>query len=219
MKYPAMYVYRKTPDYGMELKYSIRSLANITNWNGGVIVVGDKEDWFSDIYHIRVKAIYGNPHKDVEIKLQSAISHQNFPSEFLYMNDDFFCTQPSDVTALHCGALVGSDASPHQRSKKLTADWLKKRGIAEPLDYELHVPMIMNAGNRLDVSIKVIPSFNGTPLLPRSIYGNLFNIGGTYYDDKKTKTDELKEGVFISTQYYISRLDTLFPKPSRFEVS
>lgn len=218
MKYPALYVYTKTADKGMELRRSLRSLKNVKNWNSQVFLVGESEEWFKNIVHISAPRLYGNPQKDVENKMHIALTDERCPEDFIFMNDDIYVTEPCEVEPMHYGPLTGTDKTYHLRAKKLTAERLMEQGIKEPLNYELHTPMIMNKEKRLSIRPLIMSSFNGTPILPRSVYGNLFNIGGKYYEDQKTKGDKLKKGVFISTQYYTDELDKLFPEESEFEL-
>lgn len=215
---PVLIPYKKTQDRGMELKHVLRSLTNLKEWDGRVYISGDKEDWFKNIIHIPRSRTHGNPHRDVEFKILAALQSDFFPDEFILMNDDIYCMEPTEIKPLYRGILVGSTTNYYQRSKKRTAEYLRDKGIAEPMDYEVHAPMIMNRERRLEISHLLQSSFNGTPLQARSVYGNLFNVGGEVYEDKKTKTRELKKGIYISTQFYTDELQKLFPKKSNYEV-
>lgn len=216
MKLPVLIPYIHTPDGGMELKYTLRSLKNITNWNGEVYIAGDREPWLQNIHHVKAQRIQGNPIQDVENKIYTALKSNGFPEEFIFMNDDIFISEKTEVTPLHSGELTVKGGGYYSTAKLHSLTYLRSKGIDNPLDYALHVPMIMNKPKRLEVS-EIIRKSKGTPPSARILYGNLFNIGGEYYEDKKTKTPELKEGIFISTQYYTDELNNLFAKKSRFE--
>lgn len=217
MKLPVLIPYRATSDNGMELRYALRSLKNIKNWDGRVFIVGDREVWFKNIIYIPVKRRMYTPNLDVEFKLMAALADDRLPDDFILSNDDIYVTEPTTVTSLHKGKLLGSSQNFYQRAKKHTAEWLREQGIEEPLDYALHVPMIMNRQKRLEVHDLIQPSLNGTPLQARSVYGNMFKVGGKYYEDKKTKSRELPTGTYISTQYFTDELHPLFPEPAPFE--
>jgi hypothetical protein len=218
-KYSVLYVYKQTEDDGQELKHSLRSLKNIRNWDGKVFIAGDKPSWIKDVIHIIPRATGSSHMHDVEIKILAALDDDRLPDDFIYMNDDIYCTKRSSVKEFHKGDLDGErQTSFYNKAKRATAKYLWSQGIDEPLDYDVHTPMIMNKAERRMVSIIVRPSLRGIPLLPRSIYGNLYYKKPVYYEDRKTKGDELPEGDFISTQYFTDELSKLFPEPSEFEL-
>lgn len=65
MKYPVVITYVSDKHGGKELKYALRSLSKVTNWNGEVYIVGDREKWFSaEIKHIRAGKLHFNPWLD-----------------------------------------------------------------------------------------------------------------------------------------------------------
>lgn len=218
MKYPAVYIYKKTADNGQELRYSIRSLKNLKNWNGEVFVVGDKEDWFKGIVAIPAPKYYYSPYQDAENKMLIALDDDRIDDDFILMNDDIYITKKTSVRPLHGGEIEDSNFGYHNRAKTATKKFLQDQGIKRPLNYSIHVPMLINKQKRLEVHKMIRGSFNGTALLARIVYGNIFNIGGEYYEDKKTKTQELKKGEFISTQFFTSELEKKFPKQSPLEV-
>lgn len=218
MKLPVLIPYITTVDAGNELRHALRSLENIENWNGEVYIVGYCEYWFSDeIHYIPCTRRYPTYNADVESKIVTALQQPDFPEHFIFSNDDIFITEPTTVTSYHQNELFGSTANYHQRAKLKTADYLKSIGIARPLDYAVHTPMVMNKTNRLSIHELIKPSFIGTPLQARNMYGNIYPIKAEYYKDRKTKTPNLKTGKFISTQYFTDELTALFPRPSRFE--
>jgi hypothetical protein len=108
----------------------------------------------------------------------------------------------------------------------LTRTRLMERGIEHPLDYELHVPMIMQK-DKLKTIISKHPS-----CLWRSMYGNIYGVGGSQMDDVKfyvnqkhaARSKEItEESTFLSTEdqsfgLALSRvLIKLFPEPSNYE--
>lgn len=212
-KLPVVIPYISDGNNGKELRHTLRSLKNLKQWNGEVYVVGDKEPWFKNIHHVPSRRLHGKPHKDVEMKVRAVSPY--LPEEYIWVMDDIYITEPTVVKPLHKGRLKGGDKTAHQRFKRNTKEWLEKRGLTELLDYAVHVPIIFNRDKRLEVSNYIVES--RIPIQARSLYGNLFKIGGEYYEDKKTKTHELKKGLYLSTQFYTSELDKLFPEKSRFE--
>jgi hypothetical protein len=220
MKYPVVIPYIKSPDSGKELRYTLRSLKNITNWNGEVAIVGDKEAWFNDIIHIPCKKRSYSPYEDVANKVMAVLQDDRIPDNYIWTSDDIYVTAKTEVKPLH-GGLIPDQVGKgyHNRAKLATKKWLQDKGIKNPLNYDIHVPMIINKQKRLEVHNLVKGSFRGTALFARTIYGNLYIEESEYYQDNKTKTPNLKSGLYISTAYYTDELDKLFPKPSKYESS
>lgn len=216
MKYPVLYIYKHTHDDGQELRHSIRSLDNMTNWNGQIFISGDKPDWLTGVTHIPVSKDGTTIMHDAEERVLAALEDERLPEVFIFMNDDIFCCEKTEVKNYH-NATDTRGPIFYRKAKELTLKKLNKYGIDDPLDYDIHTPMIMTKENRKKVSAMIRPSLRGIPMLPRTIYGNLFYTESIPYEDKKTKSDNLKDGVFISTQFFTQELEKLFPKPSRFE--
>ena len=216
MKYPVFIPYKKSGDGGKELRYTLRSLSNLTNWNGKVYIAGETEPWLENVTHIPCRRTSHNPYLDAEYKILEALTSDGFPDDFIYINDDIYITEKMELKPLHGGELERKGAGYHQSQKEKTKEWLEENGYTT-LDYELHTPMLMNKAKRLGVHNLIKPTFQGVSLKPRSVYGNIFNIGGEEYEDAKTKTSELPKAPIISTQFFTDELKTLFPKPSKFE--
>lgn len=212
---PILITYIKTGDGGQELKYSLRSLTNILNFNNSVTIVGEKETWFKNLNFIAVARKYGYPYTDQHIKIKQALEYM--PETFIIGQDDVYVTEPTIINSYYIGALPTDARTPHQRTKVITRDKLLSLG-AGTLDYESHTLMKVDR-DKLSETLDIIQADkNRSHLQFRSIYGNLNKIGGEYYEDKKTRTKELPKGKFISTNFYIDELDKLFPEKSRYEI-
>ena len=219
MKYPAVYVYKRTSDKGQELKYSIRSLENVKNWNGEVFVCGDRESWFSDEIKLIDTFVRSHiKHKDVGNKRMAIVKDKRVPDDFIYMNDDFICISPVEIKPLHQGEMPHDSGTNHwQKMKRKTKAYLIEQGIENPLDYDIHVPIILNKQNILDLREKVGERSEKDQMCFRTLYGNIFKIGGKHYKDRKTQTSKLLKGDLLSTRIFAPELKKLFPKPSKFE--
>jgi len=216
-----------------ELKYSIRSIEKNMP-PGNVWVVGGKPDWYTGnfIPVAQTKKSYAN----VREQLRVACLNDNITNDFVLMNDDFFVINPvKEIPMWYTGTLVErirslqnikSQNAGYIRLLILSNNVIRRSGIADPLDYELHVPMVMNRE-------KLLPVLNSTALW-RSHYGNQYNVGGTKHSDIKihsneTLEDRAKNLIDISTELYIcgsdynfeflknTVLDKLFPEPSKYE--
>jgi len=75
-------------------------------------------------------------------------------------------------------------SSMYIKKLMLTRDKLFGCGIKDPLDYELHIPMLMKK-EKLKHIISKYPS-----CLWRSMYGNVYNVGGSQIEDVKIYTNK-----------------------------
>lgn len=213
MKVPVVIPYIHTADSGLELKHSLRSLKNITNWNGEVYILGDSEAWFSDkINHIHIKRQFGKPYFDQINKMLSSLNR--LPEQFIASMDDVYITTPTEIKFYYKGELNGDKMGYHGRSLLETKKFLNQ---PEALDFEVHAPFLVEKSKLKQVFDLILASPQKNVLQWRSIYGNTFNPEAVLIEDKKTKTSELKQGDIISTNFYTSQLDKLFPEPSVYE--
>lgn len=213
---PVVITYKKTEDKGKELKCAIRSLSNIKDWNGQLFVVGDREEWFGeDIVHIKSGRSF-SPYEDVWGKLLAVIEDKQVPEMFILMMDDVYITKPITLKNYCLGELPTEGAGIHKRTKILTRDWLIANRHTT-LDFEAHAPFVVEKEKLKDIYKIVKPVLSGLPYQWRSLYGNIYKLKPTDFEDKKTKTGELKKGDIISTQYYTDELAKLFPNKSRYE--
>lgn len=215
MTVPAVYVYKKTSDKGKELRYSLRSLCNISNWNGQVIVVGDCEQWFSDTITVIEAPKFADKYQDTQSKLRAAANNKRVPDDFIYMNDDFFVIRPTTLTPLYDGTLESyTGKNPWQLTKSNTKAYLEAQGITNPKDYDIHVPMVFNKA-KLKQALQICQERPGLQI--RSLYGNLYQVGGKQYKDPKKPENKLSNGKFASTRMYTPELEALFVNTCEFE--
>lgn len=177
------YVYICRPGDNEELRYSIRSVVkNLPE--GRIWLIGGKPDWYSGDY-IKVE---NEKNKFYSItKCWNAIKESTLISkDFILMNDDFYIINKLDsVPVMHGGKLDDkikrySDQHGYNKYAQILMRANKELihvGIKQPLDYDIHVPMPIN---KELINDKALSSF-----APRSIYGNMNNIGGTYINDVK----------------------------------
>lgn len=207
-----------------ELRYSIRSIVK----NAGaenIWVFGDKPDWYSgNFVYVEPEA---NRFKNTQKCLNEISNHKSVSSDFILMNDDFFIMkQLKKIPAYHGGSLskkieVYIDKNGYNQYSRLLADanaFIKRSGVVEPLDYDIHVPMKMNKKKLLSIVNKT--------LCPRSVYGNLFNVGGKEIQDVKMYKNQIKidksldmistnDDSFLNIQEDIK---LMFPDKSDYEI-
>jgi hypothetical protein len=82
----------------------------------------------------------------------------------------------------------------------MTYERLIKLGFNDPLDYELHVPMPMEKEKLKEVLLQ------RDTFLWRSVYGNMFNVGGTYMEDVKVYLS----GALLAKSYNIKEENSIY---------
>ena len=227
------YVYITRNGDNEELRYSLRSIAKNAP-EGRVWLVGGKPDWFNGDY-IKVND-RGSKFKNIADCLYAAASSDDVSDDFILMNDDFFILENiANFLPLYGGTLASKIASytnllgPTVYSGILgkAKKYMESKGIKEPLDYDIHVPLQVNKKKFLEL----VPRDS---LAPRSVYGNMANIGGSEILDVKTYnnpryrsksyTYDKDNSPFISSNddsFDILRetiLSEMFPEPSPYEV-
>lgn len=88
-KYPVLIPFKQTSDNGLELRYTLRALKNIKQWNGEVILCGDKPDWVQNVTHVKARPSH-NRYIDAELKIRAGL--EVAPETFIFMNDDIMCS-------------------------------------------------------------------------------------------------------------------------------
>lgn len=171
-----------------ELRYSIRSVvASFPDAN--IWVVGGKPDWYVGNY-IEVHQIH-TKYKNAVENLKMVCSSPDISDTFILMNDDFYIIKKIEsIDTFHGGYLLNktnlyqklNNNSNYTRKLNATYKRLVAIGLESPLDYELHVPMIMEK-EKLQEVLK-----NNDQFLWRSMYGNIFNVGGIEMQDVKVYT-------------------------------
>ena len=168
-----------------ELRYSIRSIYQSFP-ESEIWVVGGKPDWYIGNY-IKVEQNLSK-YKNAAKNLMAICNSNEISNPFVLMNDDFYIIKKIDkILDFHGGSLLEksrfyerlSGGNNYVRKLFATHKKIKSIGIEDPLDYELHVPMIMEK-EKLKEVLK-----DGDQFLWRSVYGNKFNVGGIQMEDVK----------------------------------
>jgi hypothetical protein len=176
-------VYLCRPGDNEELRYSIRSaVQNLPH--DKIWVIGAKPDWYGgDFISVPQTA---SKYQNVRKSLDVICNANSISKDFVLMNDDFFIMGPVEtIQPYHGGQLINKvnsyeDLNPRSGYTIMlqqTYLGLLKMGVQAPLDYELHIPMVMNRRSLRRVLKDSI--------LWRSAYGNVYNIGGEQIDDVK----------------------------------
>jgi len=197
-----------------ELRYSIRSvMASFPD--AKVWVVGGKPSWYTGnfIFIQQRSAKYINAINN----LKTICSSEDISEEFVLMNDDFYIIEKiKSIETFHGGLLLDkinlykkiTSQSGYIHKLEKTLNKITDLGLLNILDYELHVPMVMEK-EKLKSVLR-----HGSEFLWRSMYGNIFNVGGTEMKDVKVYS----EGPLVAKSYdilnkehkYLSSTDSSF---------
>lgn len=207
-----------------ELRYSIRSaVANLPHDN--IWVFGGKPDWYIG-NHVRLKQ-NGLKYDNARSNLAAISRHYDVSDDFVLMNDDFYAIRPVEkIVPVHRGTLQEHLDMIHvnlgyKRLVEETLDTLTNMKSKNLLSYELHVPMVMNKKN--------LGRIIGLPGLWRSLYGNLYDVGGEQFADVKVHNNVDTDALMQNPLPYISSHEETFqgildgyfkdafPEPSKYE--
>jgi hypothetical protein len=197
-----------------ELRYSIRSIVKNLS-HDKIWVVGGKPDWYTGNY-IKVnqsRSKYVNARNN----LKAICNEAQISDSFVLMNDDFYIiNRVSSIPYMYAGTLSDRikeredlfTGNSYTNLLKQTLGSLLSKRKTVILDYELHVPMIMEKNK-----LKKVLMFSG---LWRSVYGNIFNVGGIKIKDVKVYE---KTNKFYANGYDINNLkyDYLSSSDESFE--
>jgi hypothetical protein len=210
-----------------ELRYSLRSLANVTH--DRVWIVGHAEPWLVNVGVIPTPQPGVGKQEQVQANWAAMLDHPVISDPFIVMNDDIFITEPvAELIPWHRGPLAKHAAESPERPRNAglarTVDLLKGLGVDEPLSYETHTPLVVD---RKGWAAALEHCAADPFMVPKSIYGNLAHLDGYYGGDVKVHSDDAKLpiGPFLSTSDrswarhragWLVR--DLFEQPSRYEV-
>lgn len=204
-----------------ELRYSIRSVLNVFP-GSNIIVYGGKPGWYKgEFFAVQSKS---NKFANITSCYREIALNDNL-SDFILMNDDFFILGPGKIDFFYDG-LMEEKINNHintygpSRYTKVLRDAkkaLNRIGIADPLNYDVHLPMPMNK--------EKLASVVDLSDAPRSMYGNVHNVGGIKVEDVKIykKEKEYSPGDFISSidEYFPHILQTIIKeslnRPTTYE--
>lgn len=190
-----------------ELRYSIRSVIHFYP-DAKIHIFGGKPKWYSGEF-IEVKDM-GNKFDNID-RCYDAICNSNL-NDFILMNDDFYIIdKPNSFVHYYDGSLEEKiqkhmsmyGLSKYARVLSEANKKLKKMGISNPLNYDVHTPMLFNREKLSDIVLM--------SSAPRSMYGNIYNVGGEKIVD--IKIYKHTKDVYING-YFLSSEDNSFNKIS-----
>lgn len=219
-----------------ELRYSIRSVvANMPHDN--IWVVGGKPSWYKG-NHIPVAQKF-TKYENARNNMRAIVESEDISDDFILMNDDFFIMKPiKRLGYYHAGDIntkmdqlkVRYGRSSYLDLLNYTVKFVARYGITNVLDYALHIPFKMNK--------ELLRPILDHKVSWRIAYGNVYNVGGRSVNLRSGSTRDVKVYMFqgqlrevgkntISETFWsshdesfpmmVSRLDEMFPDPSRYE--
>lgn len=220
---------------GDPLRYSMRSVEANLPMVTRVVTVGYRWRWLTDeVLHIDVPQD-GPKHHNTYRNLRAALADDRISDQFVLMNDDFFVVARVDeIPPVHRGPIdehiVAYERTQNTRllrRRLLLRRMLLELGVERPLDYELHIPMVIDRATAVevfDLADKVRPP-GMEPTGKRTLYGNLARIGGTPAADVKIRgaRDPMPPGAWWSTSPRSwpgepgRTIRRMFREPSRWE--
>lgn len=218
-------VYLCRSGHNEELRYSLRSLSNLPH--DKVWLFGGRPTWCTA--ELVETDQHGAKFNVTRNSIRQACLHPDVSGTFALFNDDFFAVRPTKPAQLHRGPmrevldwyLEHHAGGRYCRSMQATYDFLLDKGITEPLSYELHMPLIVNKADMLEALDLCQDVF---AVQWRSVYGNLFSVGGQQEKDCKVYAPELNlpSGPWLSSSdetfpYCEPILRWIFPNPSEWE--
>jgi len=221
-----------------EIRYSIRSAEKYVGNLGRVFIVGEFPKFLSrknkKITYIEVHDFTSHKLRNAIRKLRIAVMNPDVPENFILMNDDFFFMKPMRVLPLWHRGFMKDTVAQHETkggyyfmALQDTYNMLSFTcKIKNPLDYEVHTPMHFEK-SKLYETLALAEKLNDEVLI-RSLYANMYNLGGEYRDDVKLKVyediDDYFEKDLLSTDDKIVQTEKLqrlmvqkFSKMSHFE--
>ena len=199
------YVYICRSGENEELRYSIRSV--ITNASQpNIFLFGQAPNWYRG--NVELIKERGSKYTRARNNLTAITKSEAVSEKFVLMNDDFFIMKKISTPEIwHGGYLI--DKIEERKAKDPDAPYvsqlmetyksLKRLGIKDPIDYELHTPLVMTKTGLAEALRHAG--------LWRSLYGNLNNIGGKLHKDVKVYPKDFrfdsynwkKKSLYLST--------------------
>lgn len=230
---PPPVVYVCGPEVGDELRHSLRSLAAHVP-HGDVWIAGHRPSWVTNVGHIPNRQD-GTKFDNALGNLRAACESSEVPSRFVLWNDDFFALRrTTPAPKWHRGVIRDIRRQNPNRIRRQSSHfdglagtaWVLARwGFHEPKNYELHVPMSMDGPTMLEALDRAVP-FAVPALHPRTLFGNVAQVGGTEHGDVKIphRHPPKIDGPWVSTNEHSFTRGTVgeylrgqFPDPSPYE--
>lgn len=187
-----------------ELKYSLRSLVNFPH--DKVWIYGGCPDGIKPDVYVPFTQKGMMPWEKVISTIQAVSRNKEITEDFWLFNDDFYVMKPVEPVTYYDRTLFrriqqveksrGGGRSLYSQMLRRTREALQSEGY-KTFNYEVHLPMLINR-KKADALIQKYPKM----VMFRSMYGNVYNIGGEQHKDMKIANPNLeppKDCDYLST--------------------
>lgn len=189
-----------------ELRYSLRSVEK--NYpHERVVFYGGKPDGIEPDLFVPYTQPGDSKWEKVRNTIEIICKNDQLTEDFILFNDDFFIMEPVETPTNYYdgtlderikaieGAVFGRHSEYSDRLRHL-AETLKSAGVANPLNYAHHTPMIINRKKMLET----LEKYPNEPMF-RALYGNINQIGGENMPDVKfyQRRQPFPIGQYVST--------------------
>lgn len=169
--------YLRAKSQGDELKFALRSIeTHFRCLNYNVVVIGDREDWFTDsIIHIDMPVISANPQEDVINKIKEILISDQVAEKIIWTNDDIYFISPvevADIETLKIDGFLKDDGRSgiYSQNRVRTIDLLKQKKL--PIrNFATHTPVLYRKSLLIEL-FEVIPELHEGGYLFSSVYFN-----------------------------------------------
>lgn len=177
-------------DKNDDLRYSLRAVEKFASGAyRQIVIVGHAPSWIKGVEVIKVPQ---NRDKwlNARTNIETACRCEKITNDFVLFNDDFILTEPvinwQNITNCYLGTLREQEAKyanlenagEWKRGFEFNRRLLQQLGIMEPLNFEVHGPIIFNREKRLYLfereEFRKYHQRSDKLLFQRSIYKNLY---------------------------------------------
>lgn len=196
-----------------ELRFALRSLEKHMQDIGELWIAGDCPDWLTNVNHIAMEDIPGNPNMSVQQKILAFCKDSGVLGDFLFTHDDILAVQDFSGAEL-----------PFYASEQGVGS------LQNQLYFQVHTPIRYNRD--MYQALFQNPDNNKVPS-PRALYCNIYNAPATKIDEVilrvgpgvKPYSEQIKGAPFFSLNdraagkfEFMALMEELYPNPSRWEL-
>ncbi len=177
-----LYVVRQG-DKNAALRYSLRSLGNLPHRR--VFIAGYCPDWVRGVTAVEAPR-RSNKFDSIEENVRHGVLHPDMGEHVVYMNDDFYITQPIDQVPVTHGGLINQYLGQQElkirmrQTERILADEFEGAELYAYDGIHMPLPLVTDSARGLLTSIP-------QGCLWRTWYGNCMRIGGVLIANAKYK--------------------------------
>lgn len=175
-----------------ELRYCLRSIEKYLTDYGRLFIVGEFPDFLnSEAIHIPQPFVHGNPARNIAMNILEACRDERLSERFAYLNDDYFFTQPIDISTYpvyykeDLQQTYKKNQTEYRKHVRATIVELERLGLPT-INYDTHYPCIFEKG-KMKALIETSNFDRSFGLVLKSLYFN------TYPPEQAEKRTDCKQ--------------------------